>query len=176
MGAGVLDAPALVRLPEVDVESESVIEVRDRRSRELVCLIELTGPANSAGAGPREYLTKRRQILSSPAHLVEIDLLRGGEPLPTAERPPCTCSVMVSRVEDRPLAGFWAIGLRDGLPVIPIPLRPPHADARLDLQALLHWVYDAAGYAHYLYDGVPTPTLSPEEAARARSFLPPTTR
>src|SRR4051794_28741042 len=32
---GLVDVPARVRLPAVDVESESFIEIRDRRSREL---------------------------------------------------------------------------------------------------------------------------------------------
>jgi hypothetical protein len=36
----------------------------------------------------------------------------------------CTDSVAVSRAEDRPVAGFWSIGLRESLPVIPIRLRP----------------------------------------------------
>jgi hypothetical protein len=170
---GLLDAPARVRLPAVDIESESFIEIRDRRSRELVCRVELLSPANKRPGPDREqYLAKRGQIINSPAHLVEIDLLRAGDAMPSEDRPACTYSVSVSRVEDRPEAGFWPIGLRDPLPVIPIPLRPPHPDAKLDLSALLHRIYDAAGYAHYIYEGAPSPALAPEEAAWARSLIP----
>lgn len=147
---GLLDAPTRVRLPAADIEHESFIEIRDRRSRELVCVVELLSPSNKRPGPDREqYLAKRRQILNSPAHLVEIDLLRGGAAMPSEDRPSTTYSVMVSRADDRPEAGFWAIGVRDPLPMIPIPLRPPHADARLDLQALLHRIYEAAGYQFY---------------------------
>jgi hypothetical protein len=173
MTVGLLDAPARIRLPAVGIEGESFIEIRDRRSRELVCVIELLSPANMRPGPDREqYLAKRGQLLSSPAHLVEIDLLRSGDPMPSEGRPNCAYSVAVSRVEDRPVAGFWPIGLRDPLPDIPIPLRHPHPDARLDLQGLLHRIYDAAGYAYYLYEGSPAPALAPDDAEWARQRLP----
>lgn len=112
-----LEAPARVRIPAVDVESESFIEIRDRRSRELVCVLELLSPSNKRlGPDRAQYLAKRRHILNSSVHLVEIDLLRDGPAMPSEDRPSCTYSVMVSRANDRPLAGFWSIGLRDGCP------------------------------------------------------------
>jgi hypothetical protein len=170
---GLLDAPARIRLPAVDIERESFIEIRDRRSRELVCVIELLSPANKRPGPDREqYLAKRGKLLNSPAHLVEIDLIRTGDPMPSEDRPDCVYSVAVSRVEDRPVAGFWPIGLRDTLPDIPIPLRRPHPDARLDLQGLLHRIYDAAGYAYYVYEGSPAPGLAPDDAAWARRLVP----
>jgi hypothetical protein len=171
---GLVDVPARVRLPAVDVESESFIEIRDRRSRELVCLIEVLSPSNKRlGSDREQYRAKRGQILTSPAHLLEIDLLRGGEAMPSEGRPDCTYSVMVSRAEDRPDAAFWPIGLRDKLPVIPIPLRSPHPHASLDLQALLHRVYDAAGYQLYIYEGTPSPGLAPDDVAWSRLLVPP---
>ena len=69
---------------------------------------------------------------------------------------------------------LWPLGLRDPLPTIPIPLRAPDPDARLDLQAVLHRAYDAAGYEDYIYAGTPEPPLDPEIAAWARRFLPAT--
>jgi hypothetical protein len=160
-----------------ELESESFIEIRDRRSRELVCVIELLSPANKRPGPDREqYLAKRGKIVNSPAHLVEIDLLRTGEPMPSEDRPDCTYSVAVSRVEDRPVAGFWPVGLRVPLPVIPIPLRPPHPDARVDLQALLHRIYDAAGYQYYIYESSPSPALAPEDVEWARQLIPPANR
>jgi hypothetical protein len=58
--------------------------------------------------------------------------------------------------------------LRERLPVIPIPLRAPDSDARLDLQEALHRLYDAAGYEDYIYSGAPQPPLHPDDAAWAR--------
>ena len=54
-------------------------------------------------------------------------------------------------------------------PSSPCRLRPPHADARLDLQAALHRVYDAAFYKDYVYRGEPQPPLVPEDAALAQA-------
>jgi hypothetical protein len=169
---GLLEAPAHVRLPALDIEHLNFVEIRDRRSRDLVTVVELLSPSNKrSGADREQYLAKREQILGSSAHLVEIDLLRGGKPMPLADRPDCAYSVLVSRVEERPEAGFWPIGLRDRLPIIPVPLRVPDGNARLDLQAIVHRLYDAAGYEDYIYEGSPDPPLAPEDAAWARPFV-----
>jgi hypothetical protein len=140
---GLLEAPAEVWLPEQDVEKVPYLEVRDRQGRELVTVIELLSPSNKRAGDDREqYLAKRRALLRSPVHLVEIDLLRGWTPMPQENRPQCDYSVLVSQAEKRRAAGFWPIHLRDPLPVIPFPLRPPDAAARVDLQEVapsLRW-------------------------------------
>jgi hypothetical protein len=172
-GAGLLEAPARILLPEVDLVREAYLEIRDRHSQELVTVLELLSPPNKrAGPDRDQYLAKRSQILAGTAHLIEIDLLRGGEPMPSRQRPACCYSVMVSRVEDRPEASFWPIGLRDALPAVPVPLRPPHRDVALDLRALLDRVYDEAGYEYYVYGGDPSPPLAPEDASWARQLVP----
>ncbi len=87
-------------------------------------MVELLSPANRRpGPDRAQYLAKRGKVLKGPAHRVEIDLLRAGEPMPSEDRPACAYSVAVSRNDERPRAGFWPIGLRDPLPAIPIPLR-----------------------------------------------------
>jgi hypothetical protein len=112
-------------------------------------------------------------VRQGPAHLVEIDLLRGGKPLPAADRPDCIYSVLVSRADRRPRADFWPIVLRDPLPTIPVPLRPEDGDARLDLQALPNRIYDESGYEDYLYNHGPDPPPTIGDVTWARSFLPP---
>jgi hypothetical protein len=169
----VLPAPVQVRLPSVDVERQSFLEIRDRASRELVTVLELLSPSNKYVSPDRDqYLAKRSQLLASRAHFVEIDLLRGGPRLPLENLPACDYCVLVSRVEERPSAGLWPIRLREQLPTIPIPLRPPHADVQLDLQEVLHRIYDAAGYEDDIYEGQPQPRLSPEDAAWAQPSVP----
>jgi hypothetical protein len=171
--AGVLEAPTQVRLPSHDVERVSFLEVRDRHNRELIAVVELLSPSNKRSGPDRDqYLAKRAGLLNSRAHLVELDLLRGGRQMPLEERPACAYSVLVSRSEDRPYAGFWALALADRLPVIPIPLRQPDGDVPLDLQAVLDRVYDASGYEDYIYQGSPEPALSAEEAEWAGQFVP----
>jgi len=170
---GLLEAPARVRLPRVDHERLSYVEIRDRKNRDLVTVIELLSPANKRlGPDREQYLAKRGEILNSPVHLVEIDLLRGGHPLPAADRPDCSYSVLVSRVELRPDAEFWPVALRERLPMIPVPVHVPDPDAQLDLQAVLDQIYDVAGYVDYIYDGTPSPPLEGAEAEWARALIP----
>jgi hypothetical protein len=170
---GLLESPAEVWLPEQGVEKVLYLEVRDRQGRELVTVIELLSPSNKRAGDDREqYLAKRRAPLRTPAHLVEIDLLRGWTPMPQEKRPECDYSVLVSRPEKRRAAGFWPIRLRDPLPVLPLPLRPPDAAARVDLQEVVHRAYDGPGYEHFIYNGEPEPSLSANDAAWARQFVP----
>jgi len=171
----VATAPYYARLPQaVDTERHSYLEIRDRQGRELVTVIELLSPSNKRPGGDREtYVGKRRQLLASGVHLVEIDLLRGGPRMPMEDLPDCDYYAIVSRAEDRPRVGVWPIRLRDPLPKIPIPLRGADPDAELDLQAALHRVYDAAGYQYYIYQGRPKPPLHPDDEAWSRQLFPP---
>jgi Protein of unknown function (DUF4058) len=170
---GILEAPAEIWLPEQDVEKVPFLEVRDRQGRDLVTVIELLSPSNKRAGDDREqYLAKRRELLRSPAHLVEIDLLRGWSPMPQEGRPDCDYSVMVSRAEKRRAADLWPIRLRDRLPLIPIPLRSPDNAAQVDLQEALHRAYDGPGYEHFIYYGEPEPALSANDMAWASQFIP----
>jgi len=50
---------------------------------ELVTLMEVLSPANKLyGPGRNAYLRKREDVLGSRTSLIEIDLLRAGEPMP----------------------------------------------------------------------------------------------
>jgi hypothetical protein len=156
-----------------DVRRVPFLEVRDRLGRELITVLELLSPANKRGGADREqYMAKREQLLSSAVHFLEIDLLRGGRRMPLENRRACDYSVLVSRAEDRPRAGFWPIRLRQRLPIVPVPLQSKDPDARIDLQEVFHDVYDAAGYDDFIYAGRPNPQLSAKDATWARTFLP----
>jgi hypothetical protein len=123
------------------------IEIRDTASRQLVTAIEVLSPTNKRGDGREEYLGKRRRILLSSAHLMEIDLLRRGERVPMQEPlPEAPYFVFLSRVERRPLTEIWPVRLTDSLPVLPLPLLPGDADVPLDLQRSFTDAYDLLGY------------------------------
>ena len=141
------------------------------RLRDLVTIIELLSPSNKRPGGDREqYLAKRDAFLASGVHFVELDLLRGGPRLPVEPLPPCDYYAMVSRSEERPRVGVWPISLRDPLPTIPVPLRSPDSDVRLDLQQLVHEVYEKAGYEDYIYGSEPQPPLIAEDRAWRPAF------
>ncbi len=161
----------LVRLSEQDVQNVPFLEVRDRQGRDLVTVIELLSPSKKRAGDDREqYLAERRSLFRSPAHLVEIDLLRGWAPMPHEGRPECDYSVLVSRAEKRRAADFWPIRLRERLPILPVPLRHPDSAARVDLQEALDRAYDGPGYEHFIYNGEPEPALALADAAWARQF------
>jgi hypothetical protein len=166
-------APQSVRLPAVDVERVPYIEIRDARDRRLVSVIELLSPSNKAPGEDRDqYLTKRKAILASQAHLVEIDLLRGGRRMPLADPVSGDYGVLVSRYPDRPQAHWYPIGLRERLPVIPVPLGDDDPPVPLDLQEIVHTLYDTCGFRKYMYQTPPRPPLSAEDAAWAESLIP----
>ena len=174
-GVGILEAPVQVQIPVQEVRRVPFLEVRDRLGRDLITVVELLSPTNKRGGADREqYVAKRERLVQSAAHFVEIDLLRGGRPMPLENRPRCDYSVLVSRAEARPWAGFWPIPLRRRLPIIPIPLLPGDPDAQIDLQEILDHVYEATGYEDFIYAGRPDPRLSSKNAAWARTFVPST--
>ncbi len=167
----VLQVPTEIQLTAQDVERVPYLEIRDRFSRELVTVLEMLSPSNNRGEDRRQYLAKRNQLLESSVHLIEIDLLQGGRPMPDANRPDCAYSVLVSRVEERPRCGFWPIGLKERLPEIPVPLKQHDGDARVDLQEILNRVYDVYAYEDFVYLGAPAPPLSPDDAHWAQGVL-----
>lgn len=168
----IVEAPSRVRLPAVDIEQVSFLEIVDREDQRVVTVIELLSPSNKRPGPYREqYIAKRSELLRNWVNFVELDLLRGGPRMPMDNLPECDYCALVSRWRERPDAGVWPIRLRETLPTIPIPLEPPHPDAKLDLQSVLHRVYDGAGYEDYVYRTQPDPPLSASENEWSRDFV-----
>lgn len=146
---------------------ESWIAIRAVDGKEAVTVIEVLSPANKKAHshGRVEYLEKRDEILHSTTHLVEIDLLREGERFPSAvPLPRGEYYVHVSREPMRPKGQVWAIGLRDPLPTITIPLRYDDPDVPLDLGRALRETYERGGYdLHLNYAKPPVPPLQGED-------------
>ena len=167
-----VEAPVVGVLTEfVDEERLGYIEIRDKSSRELVTVVELLSPANKRpGADREQYLTKRRRLLQSSTHLVEIDLLRAWPRMPVERLPACDYLVLVSRAETRPQVGLWPCRLREPLAAVQVPLRAK-TSCTLDIQSLLHQVYDEAGYEDYLYSMTLDPPLSPADSAWAMQLV-----
>ncbi|MBI3760721.1 MAG: DUF4058 family protein [Chloroflexi bacterium] len=168
-GVAVIDrAPAesMVRL-EVPYRQYSV-EIRSAAENQLVTAIEILSPVNkrTGHEAYEAYRNKRRDLLRSGTHLMEIDLLRGGE-RPPLERPVPAAPyyVILSRVERRPKVEVWPISVEARLPVLPVPLREPDPDAALDLGAAVTAVYMRGAYAVRIdyRKPPPPPALSPEQ-------------
>ena len=107
-------APVRVRVPmEVPTRLVSVY-IRQRENERSVAVIELLSPVNKRrGKGREEYLERRRTFLTSPVHVIEIDLLRSyprmpfDDPLPAAHY-----MVMVCNAGERPHSSVWPISVR----------------------------------------------------------------
>jgi hypothetical protein len=154
---------------------EARLEVIDTNQQAVVTVIELLSPTNkiNGSRGRASYEQKRRELMTSTSHFVEIDLLREGDHLHTRELlPPAEYYVHVSRKDRRPKGYVWPIRLSQRLPVIGIPLKEGDPDAELDLQAVLATAYERAAYDLQIdYRSEPTPRLMPEMAEWANTLL-----
>ena len=145
------------------------IEIRDTGSLQLVTAIEILSPVNKwpGHEAFESFRRKRRGLLRSDAHLLEIDLLRRGE-RPPLERPVPSAPyyVVVSRADRRPIVEVWPIQLQDKLPVVPVPLLHPDPDFPLDLGEQVAAVYErGASRLQIDYSRLPpSPPFSKEES------------
>lgn len=145
---------------------------------EVVTVIEVLGPANKTpGEGHQQYRRKQEQILNSPVHFVEIDLLAAGlatVAIPAEDLlglPPHRYTVTVRRGPELAFEVYPVPPARR-LPRVRIPLRAPDPDVRLDLQAVFDRAYDNGGYADLVdYTQPPSTPLSDAEAAWLAELL-----
>ena len=167
--------PFECELPMPEERRETYLVIRLREAMEVVTGLETLSPSNkrSGGGGRRKYLKKRKAVLGSRAHLVELDLLRGGRRLPMATPlPQGDYFAIVSRRQRRPKAAVYAWTIRDPLPTIPVPLKKGDPDVPLDFQAVFRTVYDRARYDLSLdYDATLQPPLSEDDAEWVRRLI-----
>lgn len=164
----------IVELDLPDQIREIYLEVRSVADHQVVTLIAILSPTNKRpGEGRELYLRKRRAALASMTHLVEIDLLRGGEAMPFRGAPARgDYRILVSRADQRPRAELLICTLRQPLPAIRVPLRPGDSEPLLELNRILHDLYDRAGYdARIDYRAAPDPPLADDDAAWADALL-----
>jgi hypothetical protein len=181
-------AIAAVAIPEAPVQRVvqvtgqtklRTVQLYTTETNQLVTSIEILSPFNKRpGEGIEDYRRKRTLILRSPVHLVESDLLRGGErPGREVNEPPLEAEyiLLVNRggTGDHRLSEIWPVALDESLPLLPIPLLPPDPDVPLDLAAALKAIYARAGYDWRLdyHRPVPPPELRPEMTAWLQEHL-----
>jgi hypothetical protein len=179
-GVAVLEAdqPVRVKVPGAEVR-EPYLEILDVHDEHVVTCIEFLSPANKASGPSRDlYLKKQREVLSSPANLVEVDLLRSGRhTVAIAEHlldPAWSWDYLVSiaRTTMPDEYEVYPIALPSRLPRIAIPLNAGDADGVLDLQRVLDQAYDSGPFADRIdYSQPPFGKLSDEMLAWCNSVL-----
>ena len=165
-----------VDVPMTDRVKETYLEVREVGTGLMVTVLEILSPSNKIHPeGRRLYESKRAQILETRTNLVEIDLLRAGEPMRTIGGGPRAWTdyrILVSRSWRRPKATLYAFGIRAAIPTFPLPLREGEEDVPVDLNAILHALYERAHYDLRLDDTrAAIPPLSEADADWARGLV-----
>ena len=107
--------------------------------------------------------------MGSKAHWIEIDLLRAGERPEELEDKSDYYALLKRGGQPPPFEG-WLFDVRDRIPTIAVPLRPPFVDVPLNLQAVFETVYARGHYAEAVdYSASPPlPRLRPADEIWAR--------
>ncbi len=169
--APVLSAPLQRVAMPADQTKLRAVHVYTSAGKDLVTVIEILFPVNKQGQGLDRYRQKRERLLHTQVHLVELDLLRGGQrPGWELSDPPLDTDYvcLVNRAsygEDR-ISEIWPVALNEPLPTVPIPLLPPDEDVPVDLGEALQNIYSRAAYNRRVdyQQPLPPPNLRPAMA------------
>ncbi len=170
---GAVTEPVIAELPQPEEVRHRYLEIRDTETQMVITAIEILSPSNKVGReGRQQYEGKRFKILGSLTNLVEIDLLRAGEPMPMKVPYQNDYRLVVSRSQQRPRADVYLFSLRQPIPDLPVPLQPGEEEPVLPLNRLLHALYDKSGYDLMIdYQQPPQPPLSKEDTGWAAELL-----
>jgi hypothetical protein len=177
--------PMTIQLPSSPRVRETYLEVQeigapaiaatngDEETARVVTLIEILSPGNKRwNEGRVQYLNKRRQIIDSMTNLVEVDLLRAGMRMTEIRGAEYDYSILVSPALTRPSAQFYAFTVRDPIPTFRLPLQEDDEEPIVDLNTILHDLYDRAGYdLRVNYRAEATPPLEGASAEWATELL-----
>ena len=168
--------PLVFKLPKAHMTQRS-IHLYDRGTGgRLVTVIEFLSTDNKrrGGSGREAYLEKREEAVDAEVNVVEVDLLRGGEPTTLAgcdvpdDAPRTPYHVSVWRPHRYDMVEYYPIPLRESLPTIRIPLRRDDPDLPLDLQAVLEEAIRKGRHGELIdYTRRPEPPLDADDAAWA---------
>ena len=168
------DEAVTVQLPTTDTERENYLEILRVDSREVVAVIEILSPTNKYGAGRREYLGKRAAVQYSFSHLVEIDLLRAGPPMPVVGAVPAGgYRILVRDASRAPDARLYAFGIRAPIPEFIMPLSSGAEGIAVSMKPILDDVYAIGSYDRDIDYGQdpPAPPLSDADRAWVDGLL-----
>lgn len=160
---------------EAPVKSQS-LEIREADAGELVTAIEILSPVNKRPGREAydQYRRKRRDLMRTGVHILEIDLLRGGKRPPlVTPLPDAPYFIFLTRAQLHPAVQIWPLSLQEPVPVVPVPLAETDPDAPLDLNRAIDAIYDEALY-HLRIDYTqppPPPDLPAEETAWLAAYL-----
>jgi hypothetical protein len=163
-----------VDVPMQDEVSENFLEIHEVKTGKLITIVELLSPVNKLHRqGREEYERKRGHVFRSWTSLVEIDLLRAGEPMPViGAQVKSDYRILVSRGAQRPRAALMAFTLRQPVPAFTLPLLHGDAEPEVTLNRILHDLYRRARFDLRLdYTQAPVPPLSEADTVWAQELM-----
>jgi hypothetical protein len=163
-----------VDVPMQDEVAESFLEIREVKTGKLITMVELLSPVNKLHRqGREEYERKRGHVFRSWTSLVEVDLLRAGEPMPViGAAVKSDYRILVSRGTQRPRAALIAFMLRQPIPAFTLPLLPGDEEPEVTLNRILHDLYRRGRFDLRLdYTQSPVPPLSEADAVWAQGLI-----
>jgi hypothetical protein len=174
------DPPWVLTVEPLEVREVFIEILSVEDASRVITVIEVLSPSNKTAnsEGRQLYVTKQQEILQSPIHLIEIDLLRYGEHTVAAPRESLLARgvwdylVCLHRGGQRARYEVWATTLRQRLPRIRVPLAHGEPDIVLDVQAVFDRCYDEGAYARRLdYRREPLLPLSETDRTWAATLL-----
>ena len=163
-----------VEIPIPEEVREAYLEIRDSEHNYMITAIEVLSPTNKRpGSGRTLYEEKRRELLGTWTNLVEIDLLRAGEPMAFKSNGiRSDYRILVAR-GGKSKAMLYPFGVRHAIPEFSVPLRRDDRDEpTVDIGKMLLSIYERARYhmrVNYAED--PEPPLSDADAKWVDSLL-----
>ena len=147
------------------------LRVQTVPEREVVTVVEVLSPTNKRpGEGRRRYIRKREAIVAGLVNLVEIDLLRGWDPMPLETPPPASdYRILVCRGVESPGAWLYPFMARQRIPKFTLPLLSEdeaHAP-QVDLGAIVDRLHHTARYNQETRYDEPPPEPAFEGETRA---------
>ncbi len=157
--------PLSVELPYPIEVKYRYLKVRRSTDNEVITLIELLSPVNKLDQEGREkYLKKRLKILNHLTSLVEIDLLRAGEPMPMYTNQTSDYRILIRQGWRESRADVYMFNISDPIPDFPIPLQESDEMPMVSLNQILHDLYEVIGYGYRIdyREKPPAPRVSAE--------------
>ena len=168
-----------VRVPVPREVRVTWLRVEVLPERDVVTVVEVLSPANkSPGRERQRYARKREAIFAGGVNLVEIDLLRAGEPMPLESPIPASdYRMLVFEGWQGPDALLHTFSVQEAVPKFSLPLLPEDESLEVDLGPIIDSMHLSARYgkvARY-HAPPPGPPFKPEVQAwienRVETFL-----
>jgi hypothetical protein len=171
--ASTLSKPIKVNVPMPEEVKESYLEIRQVGSNQVITVVEVLSPKNKrVGEGREKYNAKRYKVLESQNHLVEIDLLRAGDPQPMSGAISSDYRILLSRAESRPEAELYPFNLRESIPLFPLPLQAGDEEPIINLSEVLQEIYEEAALDVVVdYSRQPVPAVSESDFQWIQTLL-----